>query len=199
MATEVSAAQRALHLPELLSIIFMFLHISPDRFDDLYAETVPVSISWGGDVDTLRNCALVNKRWNDEAVRYLWKNFSHDDISLEYYLFPIVPSRRQFYAQHIEAANWHNCGYYDHHASWMSELMFARLTILFKYYSDGCSDYDYSPPPHINAPRLEDVETKKAKILALTKQVEIPIQVKDTKVPEMVQDTAKAQGSREGL
>ncbi|OJI82694.1 hypothetical protein ASPTUDRAFT_43991, partial [Aspergillus tubingensis CBS 134.48] len=91
------AVQRALAIPEILNHIFECLY-----------HYRPATRGWGG--RSLLSCALVNKLWFSEAIRWLWQNprpllhrdGSQDDV-LDV-LGNIPEARRNIYARYIKRA-----------------------------------------------------------------------------------------------
>ncbi|RAH57502.1 hypothetical protein BO85DRAFT_304323 [Aspergillus piperis CBS 112811] len=93
----IPAVQRALAIPEILNHIFECLY-----------HYRPATCSWGG--RSILSCALVNKLWFSEAIRWLWQDprpplhreGSHDDFVVV--LGKIPEARRNLYARYIKRA-----------------------------------------------------------------------------------------------
>jgi hypothetical protein len=111
MATEMSAAQHALSIPEIVSTIFQCLHSS----------SVPYARVWIRNKRTGRrvgrntvwhlnriffNWGLVNHLWNREAIHHLWRKPGNPgSINTLHRLFLLVEhNRRQLYANLVESA-----------------------------------------------------------------------------------------------
>lgn len=102
---EVSAAQRALSIPEILAEIFMWICTKRRR---AYA------------LKYLARCGRVNKTWFNEAMRLLWIEPVIESKASTYHPSSLVllfaktcsVERRQFYANFIQKANLHTVGGY---------------------------------------------------------------------------------------
>ncbi|PLB46394.1 hypothetical protein P170DRAFT_438199 [Aspergillus steynii IBT 23096] len=141
----MSATQRALRMPEIVSSIILHLdavwsYHSRRRAHYLFC------------------CLLVNKLWYREAVWYLWRHicFGGVWIPVDHYFQPIAPERRQFYADLVEATSLHYCYKYKNKHPDLDGLIFPRLTSLAYYTEVAFEDVGY-PPPAINAPRLKHI------------------------------------------
>ena len=69
-STTISASTKALSLPELLDIIFSYIHASPRWTPSSSGEDMVHTGS------NLYCCAQVNRVWFAEAIRYLWRDMA---------------------------------------------------------------------------------------------------------------------------
>lgn len=100
-----SAANRALALPEILEHILTF--INADTFSiwtDFYGYG---RVCEYGCTGVLLRCSLVNKFWNNEAMRVLWSDLQPGGLELARIIDRISPPRRQIYANYIKTAFIH--------------------------------------------------------------------------------------------
>ena len=98
---EITAAQRALGIPEILSAILRWIY----RDDYSWWISAPNEDGTLGHLHNSRGvllrCGLINTLWNKESMRYLWKEprtLGFRKSSLPVFFAKIEPSRRQLYA-----------------------------------------------------------------------------------------------------
>ncbi|KAF4555929.1 Hypothetical protein D9617_2g058940 [Elsinoe fawcettii] len=96
----LSAAQRALSLPEVVSALFQYIYAG------FYYSIRITEDEYGhfDEYDLLFQCSLVNKLWYKEATRLIWKEprqmtWNRGPAEI---LAPIPADRRQYYANFIE-------------------------------------------------------------------------------------------------
>jgi hypothetical protein len=106
-ATATTAVQRALLLPEILSLIFAWIRQDRDYFyrGNFDEEEWEYRLSYGREGVLLR-CGLVNKLWYAEAMPIMWSSpWSLGCVvpnSLPQFFLNMDPPRRQYYANFVE-------------------------------------------------------------------------------------------------
>ncbi|KAJ5161409.1 hypothetical protein N7492_006801 [Penicillium capsulatum] len=149
-----SAAQKVLALPELLSLIMFWL---TQGHDNNGHQSYAVNAYH---VATLFSCALVNRVWFHEAVRYLWNWRSNTlAISLPQTLTGVSPWRRRMYADIITSATLVEANKFTIQAnnSALACLSFPKLTTLTLVLNAGLQRLNI---PSIDAPVLKTVRLR---------------------------------------
>ncbi|KAF3909677.1 hypothetical protein AA313_de0208025 [Arthrobotrys entomopaga] len=101
-----TAAQRALLLPEILSLVLEWVHAQEwlssedmDNYPESYTDLKSPNLA------NLARCARVNKLWFEESICFLWKDpnaHNYGFYGLRHYFERLEPERRQFYANYVE-------------------------------------------------------------------------------------------------
>lgn len=152
--TPPTAAQRALQLPEIISVLFEnILRYGPEDWAEIIPDGDEDRQDYFNAWDDLTSCSLVNRPWHDEARRLLviepMEIFALN--GLPGMITNIPDSRRQFYARYIEDANLWSVS--DDEIGKINELFngleFTRLKYLRIFI-----DHDHRLP-RIHAPNLE--------------------------------------------
>ena len=135
----MTASQRALLMPEVLSVIFDW--IFEDREGGCIERPKTEEDADGNDDGVVRvyyegpsvlfHCALVNKLWFDESIRHLWREpyiWEHSGVTtLTSHMKRLEPARRQFYANFIEAATDRTTWTADRDDSVLQGIRFPKL------------------------------------------------------------------------
>lgn len=156
--TSPTAAQRALQLPEIISVLFEnIFRYGPEDWAEIIPDDDEDRQDYFNAWDDLTSCSLVNRIWHVEAKRLLviepmeepMEVFAPNGLSGT--ITNIPESRRQFYARYIKDANLWSVS--DEEIGKINELLsgleFTRLKYLRIFI-----DHDHRLP-RINAPNLE--------------------------------------------
>lgn len=132
----MTAAQRALGIAEIVSLILSFL---------------PRECFTPRKRDSLRHCALVNKLWLAEALPVIWYSF---DLSIETVFKKLEPGRRQFYANFVVLGESHalwDASSFKRLSRNLENIVFPKMEYLLLFTSGKRGECSL---PRLNCPNL---------------------------------------------
>ncbi|KAF2222021.1 hypothetical protein BDZ85DRAFT_174484, partial [Elsinoe ampelina] len=145
------AAQRALQLPEIVSVLFQIIHTGPYAVSYTHNATK----RYLDEIDILFRCSLVNKLWYKEATRLIWIEPQIMTYSVSFPdLFAAIPAdRRQFYANFVEEVTYMSLN--DKETAKHNELF---ENVVFPRLENICVRLDWeSCIPKLNCPNLQEL------------------------------------------